>query len=510
MSVTTLRAYTRPVSPRLALVVKLTLFLAATSLLMSETVASMIHQWVHFSSYHHGLAVLPLVAIMVWKDRKALADQPIQPWFLPALPGAIACLVWLIGAAANVFLVQQAAFVAIVICGVASMCGKAMFRTLNYPMLFLFFMVPFGESLVGPLQTATTKMVTWSLEGCSLAYSVDGVLIRTDAATFNIAEACAGLNFLIAAIMICGFYAHFTLQTWRCRLLFVSLAALFAILANGLRASLMVVIATKTNLALGTGNNHLFLGWICYALAFVCLLMIGKKLASLESPRVDTAPAYQATSWGAMPPISLFIAVASASIYNNVVVENRPQSTGLGDQTHLSAPGWRILPPTDDWRGSFNGADSEIHATYRRGSSNILLSQGYYSYDRQNAEIVGAGNVAYDKKNWRRHDASVATFSLLGNVEQVTVNHLFDAKGRRLLSIQFYWLGDKVYADPRFLKLQQVADRLTGKNSHGGVFIIAAPYRSHPEDAIAAIRDFLSSTETISAWLERQEPQQAT
>ena len=101
-------------------------------------------------------------------------------------------------------------------------------------------------------------------------------------------------------------------------------------------------------------------------------------------------------------------------------------------------------------------------------------------------------------------------FLCLATSNKLPLTTLFDAKGRRLLSIQYYWLGDKTYADPRFLKLRQVADKLTGKNRHGGVFIIAAPYRDHPEDALAAIRDFLASTETLSAWLERQEPRQAT
>ena len=71
----------------------------------------------------------------------------------------------------------------------------------------------------------------------------DGVLIETPSGLFEVAEACAGIRFLIANLVVVTLFAHLALRrAWKW-LLFLTLGLIVPVVANGLRAFGIIAIA---------------------------------------------------------------------------------------------------------------------------------------------------------------------------------------------------------------------------------------------------------------------------
>ena len=77
--------------------------------------------------------------------------------------------------------------------------GWPMWRRLSAPLLYLFFLVPFGAFIVARAATPAADQLS-GLNSSVIPNFSDGYTIEIPAGTFYVAEACAGLRFLIAAI----------------------------------------------------------------------------------------------------------------------------------------------------------------------------------------------------------------------------------------------------------------------------------------------------------------------
>ena len=95
------------------------------------------------------------------------------------------------------------------------------------------------------------------------------------------AVACSGLRFLITSLAIGTLYAHLTYQSFWRQLLFLVALILFSVLANGLRAFLLIYVAEKSNMAYGFGDDHYIYGWLVFGL--VLLLMFKPGFTSLRN-----------------------------------------------------------------------------------------------------------------------------------------------------------------------------------------------------------------------------------
>src|SRR3546814_10976120 len=83
---------------------------------------------------------------------------------------------------------------------VVTLLGPAVARGLLFPLIYAVFLVPFGESLEGPLQDVTVAMIMPLLHLFGVPAAVDGVLITIPNGYFEVAEACSGATFVIAMI----------------------------------------------------------------------------------------------------------------------------------------------------------------------------------------------------------------------------------------------------------------------------------------------------------------------
>jgi exosortase A len=495
-----------PASPWLAPIFAYGGLVIALIVVLHPTAFSMAKTWATSSAYIHGFAVAPITFWMISaKARCRLAGGSVIPGMVIMIGAAI---LWLMGRAATVSLIEQISFVSLLIGAVGVVFGARALRDWAFPLAFLYFMVPFGEVLIPHLQTITAQMTIALLSLAGANVSLDGNLIYTPAGIFEVAEACAGLRFLIAAVMIAAVFSYLNFQSWAKRITFLLFAASVAIIANGVRVFLIILAATLTQNKLAIGPDHVLVGWLFYALVFFVLISVGVKYTDNTAERDSTGHKSELQSnriyIRTIPALIILLLTAG---YGFFVVDRPVVRAAPASLTLLNAPGWRILPPPGNWRASLPDADRTVAATYTTRDSTVYLAIGYFTHDRREAEIATYSNRAWDGEYWRKTGAANEVVYLFGESKDAGVSMLSGPERRRLAVVTAYWFDGQVYFKPWRMKLAQMKAKLRGVNPVGGVVMIAASYRQHPNEAVQTIREFTSDLEPLHTWLARNRAQ---
>ena len=454
--------------------------------------------WIGSSSYHHGLFVAPaaLWMIFVFGGRPEAGGGHI----LGLLIIALGVGGWLLGRAAGAGIVEQAGFVTILIGGVGAVFSDRALSVWAWPLAFLYFLVPAGESLVPALQDVTAQLIVAALNLVGFDVSIDGVVIDTSVGAFAIAEACAGLRLLIAALMISAIFAYTAFEGWGRRLAFLLFAALFAIFANAVRAFLLIIAAILSGKHTGVGPDHYIVGWALYLGVLVVLALVGKRFANRSAKTRTPMPAPSMRFTALIGAAGIVVASAA---YANVVVDRPVDRATPTTLTLINAPGWRILPPPQNWRAGMNHADRSVAATYDTSGERVYVSLAYFTHDRRGAEITVNLPDGSDKHEWRKAGATQSVVYLFGTSEPRRFEKLSGPGNRKLLTLTAYWLDDELFFDAISLKRAQAELKLKGRNPEGGVFLFAASYNDDPAEAVQLIGRFTADIEPFSDWRAR-------
>ena len=348
----------------LALVASLTLLFGLTI----DSLSSMIAVWMGATAFHHCFFVLPISLFLIWQKREDLARQiPCHEPRALLLLIAFAVL-WLLGRAGQIQFFEHVALVGLGISITLAVFGFLIGRLLAFPLVFLGFMVPFGDFLVPTLQQFTADFTVLFLRLIGIPTFHDGIMIETPTGLFEVAEACAGIRFLIANVMIATLFAYLAMgKLWKWGV-FLALSVIIPIIANGFRATGIVLIAYWTDNEYAAGVDHLVYGWGFFAAVMLGFLAIGSRLAdwpdeakpsTLSSIDVDVSP------WRPSFALPLAALIAAAPLYAAIILEQTPEHTGLDAKRALSPILAQSLAPACKtahdqgkvWRPSFNKAD---------------------------------------------------------------------------------------------------------------------------------------------------------
>ena len=233
---------------------------------------AMTWQWWNADSYSHILLIPPILAWLVWLRRDAVMQEP------PRASGAglglllVALTLWLAGRGLGINLLAQAGAVGAAQSVVVAVLGVRIALLLALPIGFAVFLVPFGDEIIPPMQMVTAHIVIALLQMFGIPASIEGLYIETPAGLFVVAEACAGVRFLIAMIAL-GVLAAFTaFSSWRQRLPFLIACVAVPILANGVRAFATIAIAQEIGAEAAGGVDHIVYGWFFFALVIALVL----------------------------------------------------------------------------------------------------------------------------------------------------------------------------------------------------------------------------------------------
>lgn len=257
--------------------------------------AAAIGVWEASTAYNHCWLVLPVAGWLAWSRRDRLAGlgpRP-EPWLaLLALPPALA---WFAAERLGIMEGRQLAVIGMVWALALAVLGRAVCRAMAAPLLYLVFLVPFGAFATPLLQRITAKIIEAGLSAWGISHYVDDLVIEIPEGTFLVAEACAGLRFLIAALAFGALYAALMFRSPGRRLIVMALAVGVPILANGLRALGIVVLGHYLGSAEAAAADHVLYGWVFFSVVILLLILLGLPFREDLPAEAGAAPPRRGT-----------------------------------------------------------------------------------------------------------------------------------------------------------------------------------------------------------------------
>jgi exosortase A len=449
--------------------------------------------WWSSPTYGYGMLVPPVVVWLVWRERDALRQTPPRPWPLGLFLVGAAALAATVGQVVSALAIEQLALVAMLQAAVLTIVGPAACRPLTFPLFYLYLAVPVGDGLIAPLQELTARIAVGALELAGIPVRLDGLLIRIPSATFHVAEACAGLRFLLASLAVGVLLAYLFFRSWWARLLFTALSVVLPIVGNALRAAGVVLIAHLSGTGLALGFDHLTYGYLFTALLLGCMVGLA---AVLGSPRRGTWPLRPPFARRPSPAWTLAVAGGAVVITALPALAARPGAQACAMAPVLEPPRieepWMPVGGAGNWRPAAANPDAELRQGYRVGDGTVDLYVGYYCAQRQGAEIVSQAHSLTAGGHWlvqaRGHDRLHAGRSELP-VQLTEVRFA----GQHRLVMTWYWVGGRFTADPLLAKLLQAKAAVVGGPAAAAVVVASTAYRSDAPAARARLGEALAA-----------------
>jgi exosortase A len=476
------------------------------------TVETTIDTWINDTTFNHGFLIIPISGYLVWQRRGELARMSPEPSALALVPLALAAFGWLLGAAASVNPVQQFGLLGMLWSLFAAVFGWRIVRYLAFPLAFTAFAVPFGTFLVQPLQHFTAAFAIKGIELLGIPVYSEGFLISIPNGNFEVAEACAGIRFLIATLALGFLFAELTSRSLVRKAVFLSLCVVVPLIANGLRAFGIVLIGYLSDMTMAVGFDHIVYGWLLFAIITVILLAVGMAFRDRDLAEIPPAPPTSVrrtpTSRGRIVALAAgAVALAAAfPAYGKLVLDRVPPLAQIALTGPEIGGGWRPIERANHmWRPYFPGADATAMHGYAKNGRAVWLFIAYYRYQRSGAEVVSALNKLADGRTWRPVSDSAAAAPIDRRTTRVHQVRL--ARGPSELTVWGWnWIGGQFTADAYFSKILQVKAKLLDEPLAAAYVAIAVDEDPVGAPASAILRDFLANMEPLGPLLSRAVP----
>ena len=240
-----------------------------------STAASIVSIWVRSETFAHGFVIVPICLWLIWRKREALAEVPAAPWWPGLLVVAGAGAMWFVTSVADVLGLKQFALAFMIQAAFVTVVGLSVARTLAFPLAFLLFAVPVGEMFVPTLIEWTADFTVAALRLSGVPVYREGNHFVIPSGAWSVVEACSGIRYIIASVMVGTIYAALAYRSPRRRALFVAAAIVTPIVANWLRAYIIVMLGHLSNNRIAAGVDHIIYGWVFFGVVMLLLFWIG-------------------------------------------------------------------------------------------------------------------------------------------------------------------------------------------------------------------------------------------
>jgi exosortase A len=263
--------------------------------LFNNEVAAAVRTWTVSTAYNHCFLVIPIALYLLWDRRVDLIGVP--PHLMPAsvLLGLPLAAAWLVSERLGIMEGRQLVAISFVELLFLGVLGKRLWWAMAGPLLYLYFLVPFGEFLTPTLQDFTVWFIRQGLDVLCVPAYVDGYTIAIPQGTFFVAEACAGLRFLIASVAFGCLYALLMYRGLVRRGLFILVSIIVPVVANGFRGLGIVYLGYLLDNAQAAAADHLIYGWVFFSAVILVLIALGLAFRQDEVSTCSAVPPGPAT-----------------------------------------------------------------------------------------------------------------------------------------------------------------------------------------------------------------------
>ncbi len=472
--------------------------------LFSQEIVGAYRVWLNSTAFSHCFLVFPVALYLIWERRKALQNLVPQSDFRFLLLLPVLSVIWLAVEVIGVLEAQQFVLITMVQVILLTVLGRRIYLLLLGPFVYLYLLVPTGEFLVPTLQDITAKFVVFALNLLHVPTFSDGIIISIPEGDFVIAEACAGLRFLIASVAFAGFFALMMYRSWWRRAAFLALAVTVPIVANGIRCWGIVYLAHLTDDVTAVEADHLVYGWGFFSAIILLLIFIGMRFAEgAVAPVPEAAPA---TSFSVRTPLlatAIAVTLASLGPVYAAYLESarwRPDLSVVAAPT-VEAPWQREEAKDDTWNPLIVSPDTEFRDALTSGDGTVQRYVALYAaYGRHN-NLVRSPNRIIDGDIWVRTTLGTTRATIDGAPVIVNTAEIRSGPVNRLMW-SFYVVDGTVTGSAAEAKLRQARAILAGRAGISAFVIVSTEMSSlpdaHPDQVL---QHFLDAMEPLDHYI---------
>jgi len=458
--------------------------------------------WIQSPTFNHGFLILPIALYMMWTRRDGVGALPQRPAAWAALLILPLSFLWLITAVASVLEAQQFVVVAILQVMLVAVLGWPVYRRFAAPFLYLFFLVPSGAELVPALQQVTAQFAVIALKLIGVPVFSNGAVIEIPAGTFAVAEACAGLRFLVATVAFGVFYAAQIYRGIPKRVIFIGLCIVVPIIANGLRVFGIIWAAQLLGSPTAAVADHLIYGWVFFSLVLVLLVFAGRPFADDDAPTqaVDSATNRPTPSIRSVLGAGALAAIAAAIFPAVWLVLGESSAAALPAMPPAVAPPWQQTADDSGWKPVLVDPARTFTAAHANGDSKVYSTIALYPERGRTNNLVRSNNRLADEKDWKLNSTRLETFDIGGRRFPVAVTTI-SGNSRKLTVWSFYVVGGTPEASVWSVKLRQLRDYFSSGNCASAFVAVATESTgSQAADDLEATR-YLSAMQPLPQYL---------
>lgn len=485
-----------------------------------DTFLGIVEIWMRSETFTHGFVVPPIVLWLIWRRREHLrrvSPQP-SPWGL--LPLALAGFGWLLGDMAAVNAVTQYAATTLLVLAVVTVLGYRVAWTIAFPLAFLFFAVPFGEVFLPQLMEWTADFTILGLRLSGVPVYREGLTFVIPSGNWSVVEACSGVRYLIASLMVGTLFAYLNYQSFRKRTAFIIVSAVVPILANWFRAYMIVMLGHLSGNELAVGVDHLIYGWVFFGVVIMLMFAIGARWSDSEAPLVPVAGGEAVgLAWRLqtllVPGVAALVIAWPQAANRFVEYANAAQPPRLA-LPDLAARGWQVqtVPPVK-FAPAFDNPPAQAAGVFTKNGRSVGLFVGYYRNQTYAQKLVTSTNslVKSTDPRWSLTESTAQALHLDG-MDVLARRHLLVTKPTAVQGLPqhlrvwyWYWVAGRLTASDHEAKMLAALSRLRGQGDDAAVLILYALDEQTGEgdqalasfigDAGPAIKQMLEQTRAV-------------
>lgn len=480
----------------------LALAMLAPFALYWDTIASMVSTWNSSETFAHGYAILPISLWLIWRRRDQFGQIPVRPYAPALLLLAGFGAAWLAGRMGGVQVVMQYAFVAMIPLAALALLGPRLAGAFTFPLLFLLFAVPFGEVFVDPLIHITADFTVWAVQATGIPVLRNGTRFDLPTGSWSVVEACSGIRYLISSITLGSLYAYLTYRSNLRRAVFIGMSVVVPIIANGLRAYMIVMIGHFSSMEHATGVDHLVYGWLFFGLIMFIMFWIGSYWRQDEQAPKAALPA-AAQALDAPPRANTPARVAPMAAAVIALLALWPAFSHFNDRANFNPAPVDLATPRialeqtgnfPDWQVRYMEPDARLARTWLApGSARPLRFEVlYYRNQDKTKGLISSVNRLTGEKDAYHATASSVRSENAGSRSLPLRETTLSSTGGKLLVWQTMWVDGDYLTSNVAGKLRQAKAKLQFRGDDGALVLLAVPYTDNPDAARAAMRAFLA------------------
>ena len=287
--------------------------------------------------------------------------------------------------------------------------------------------------------------------------------------------------------------------------MFIGVSVLVPVLANWLRAYMIVMLGHLSGNTIATGVDHLIYGWIFFGIVIMLMFLVGAKWAQ---PDLVGASLASSTPISAVShrPGRLWLGVAVLVLITFVPLRvadhlQQNQNQAVPSLAALQAgSNWQPSQLPVDWKPVFENPSAQSQQAFSSMGKTVGLYIGYYRNQNYGRKLVSSQNqlVMSNDLRWAlmadgRHGLVLGQDAINARTAVLLKRRQADGLGELRLAVwQFYWVNGKWLADDYLAKLWGAIYRAMGRGDDGAVLLVYAPYTEATFDP-AVLESFIQS-----------------